>query len=169
MTRVTRRGFLATGAVTTVALSGCLGMGNSGEGSAEALVVETLDVGGSDGGEVVVKPPDTAVLIDFFATFCPPCKPQMAELGEIDERYPDLHMLSISWERDTDEIEAFWREYDGTWPVAHEPEMRVADRYDIGGRLPTKLVFDTAGEEIWRDSGLSRAETIAEHVERALE
>ena len=58
--------------------------------------METLEVGGSPGETIPVKPAGEAALLDFFATWCAPCKPQMAELRQIRSEYPDLHMLSIT-------------------------------------------------------------------------
>jgi len=168
MERLSRRQVLAATGTATLPLAGCVGFGGFG-GTNERITVETLDVEGSPGGEMVVNPPETAVLLDFFATWCQPCKPQMAELGEVGDRYPDLHMLSVSWEQDTEAIREFWAEYDGRWPVAQDTELRVAEAYEIDGRLPTKIVLDVDGDEVWRDVGLSEADTIAEHVEEVLD
>lgn len=155
----TRRSLLAGAA--TVGLAGCLGTDGS-----EADTIETLDIAGSPGEPVPVRPDGEVVLLDFWATWCAPCKPQMQELVEIRERFPEVHMLSITNESDAEAVRDFWREYDGTWPVAMDPEVRTNDRFDVT-RIPTKLVFDPDGEEVWRHTGLAAAETVADALREA--
>jgi thiol-disulfide isomerase/thioredoxin len=166
------------------ALAGCIGAGEgtAGDGSgggetgggsgttttdgSDGLVLSTLDVAGSPGGEVTVDPSGTVTLLDFFATWCAPCKPQMAHIREVEARFPDVHFLSITSERDREAIRSFWTEYEGTWPVAQDPELRATSKYNAG-QLPTMLVVDAEGNEVWRHVGLSSAEDIAEELRAA--
>ena len=128
--------------------------------------METLEVGGSPGETIPVKPAGEAALLDFFATWCAPCKPQMAELGSVQSEHPDLHMISVSREQDADLIRDFWVEYEGTWPVAQDTRLEAFQEYDVT-RIPTMIVLDAAGEEVWRHSGLAAAADIVEQVEEA--
>lgn len=157
-----RRALLAGMASAGVAgLAGCLG---SASDDAGRLTVETLAVGGSPGGEMVVRPEGEPALLDFWATWCAPCKPQMAELRTVVERFPDLHVLSITNESEQDAVRAFWHEYEGTWPVALDPDLATNDRFDVT-RIPTLLLLDADGSERWRHVGLAAADTIAAEVE----
>lgn len=155
MKRATRRAVLrAGGAATLASLAGCLGGGSS-----EGMSLETLDVRGSPGGELPVAPTGTVVLLDFFATWCAPCKPQMESLGSLNDQFPDVHLLSITNENDDPAIREFWREYDGNWPVAKDPELRATESFDVGG-IPTLLVLDPEGGEVWRHLGLAARDSI---------
>lgn len=159
----TRRALLAgIGTATAGALAGCLGALGGGE-DYDGLTLETLSVGGSPGGSVPVAP-DAVTLLDFFATWCAPCKPQMAELRTVDAAFPDLHLLSITSERDEDAIRGFWRQYEGTWPVAQDPDLQASSRYQAG-RVPTMILLDADGEEHWRHSGLAAANSIRREIE----
>ncbi len=182
----TRRRFLSRTAavglagVAVTGLAGCSGQdggaggGGSGDGTPTAtptptptgLQVETLEVEGSPGGTVPVKPAGETALLDFFATWCAPCKPQMAELRTVQSEHPDLHLLSVSQEEDADLIREFWVDYEGTWPVARDTRLEAFQEYDVT-RIPTMIVLDAEGEEVWRHSGLSAAEDIIEQVEEA--
>ncbi len=193
--RRTRRAFLArtasvvglAGAAATGGLAGCLGRdgdgGNGGDGgeaggsddapeaetptpTPEGLQLETLSVGGSPGDPVVVKPAGEPALLDFFATWCAPCKPQMEELRTVQSENPDLHLISMSQEEDPGVIRDFWTEYEGTWPVAQDTQLKAFQEYDVT-RIPTMIVLDAGGSEVWRHSGLSPAEDILEQVAEA--
>jgi thiol-disulfide isomerase/thioredoxin len=130
------------------------------------LQLETLAVGESPGGSMVVNPAKEATLLDFFATWCAPCKPQMAELRSVRSTFPDLHMLSLTRESDADAIRSFWTEFEGTWPVATDPQLKAFRTYGIK-RIPTLVLLDAEGSEVWRHSGLASADTITEKVEDA--
>jgi thiol-disulfide isomerase/thioredoxin len=110
--------------------------------------------------------PAAPALLDFWATWCAPCKPQMAELRTVREQFPDAHILSITNERDTAAVEEFWREFEGTWAVAQDTELRTNERFDVT-RMPTLLVFDAEGTEVWRHVGLAAADSIAAELREA--
>ena len=59
-----------------------------------------------------------------------------------------------------------WREYEGTWAVAQDTDLRTNERFGVT-RVPTLLVFDADGEEVWRHVGLAAAETVAEKLREA--
>jgi thiol-disulfide isomerase/thioredoxin len=167
---LTRRRLLGTtGASLAAGIAGCLGGGSGGGDGTETpdgLTVETVAVGDLQSETMAVTPAGEVVLLDFFATWCAPCKPQMDHLGEIHGRFPDVHMLSITWESDTDLVTEFWTDHDGTWPVAKDPEVRTGEEFGVD-RIPTMLIFDAEGTEVWRHSGLAATDSIAEQLRAA--
>jgi thiol-disulfide isomerase/thioredoxin len=170
-----RRAVLGASGAALTGLAGCTSLsgggdsGGSGSGAttADGLTLDTYDVAGSSGETVPVREPGAVTLLDFFATWCAPCKPMMAELRQVRSEFPDIHMLSITWEQEQAAIEDFWTEYEGTWDVASDPQLETGEQYDVGGQLPTTLVLDAEGNEAWRHVGLARADKIGSQVEAA--
>mgnify|MGYP006295268453 CR=1 FL=1 len=164
---VSRRDVLLTGGSAAIAgLAGCSAVLGGGSGTDSGLHLDTVDVAGSPGGSIPVNPSNEVVLLDFWATWCAPCKPQMAELRQLRQTFPDLHMLSITNETDIDAIKSFWRTYEGTWPVATDPDLETNERFGVR-RIPTLIVLDAAGTEQWRHVGLAAAESIAHALREA--
>lgn len=166
MRTCSRRDVLASGSVPlTAAIAGCLGSVTGG-GATTDMTVQGVEVRTSPGDRIVVLPSDRIALLDFWATWCAPCKPQMAELRTIREQFPDIHMLSITNETDVEAIKSFWREYEGTWPVSMDPDLETNDRFGVN-RIPTLLVFGRDGERVWKHVGLAEADSIAEELREA--
>ncbi|RLM57366.1 TlpA family protein disulfide reductase [Halobellus sp. Atlit-31R] len=165
--RTTRRGVVQAGVVglgSLTGLAGCLG-GSGGSGGGD-LDVETLDVGGSPGGAVPVRPDGRVVFLDFFATWCPSCKTQMTNFRALAERFPAVHLLSITWEDDQSAVRAFWTRHGGTWPVATDPQMQTGQAFGVE-TVPTMLLFDSEGTRVWQDTGLASVEAMADAIEQA--
>lgn len=164
ITRRSRRAFLQGGATAgAIALAGCLGGTRPASGT--GLSLQSLEVGGSPGGTVHLRREGTVSLLDFFATWCTPCKPQMAELRQVRSTFDEssLHQVSITSESDRDAIRSFWTEYEGTWPVVLDTDLEANQRYDVTG-IPTMVLIDEDGTEHWRHTGLAAAETVIEEV-----
>jgi thiol-disulfide isomerase/thioredoxin len=163
----TRRRIVRTGVVGMTGLAGLAGCLDDADGPSGAdLRVETLDVGGSPGDTVPVKPAGRIVLLDFFATWCPSCKTQMSNFRTIARRFPDVHLLSITWEDEPSAVRGFWNRHGGAWPVATDPRMRTGQAFGVE-TVPTMLLFDPEGTQVWRDTGLASVDAMTTAIERA--
>ena len=181
----TRRQALAAAAAGVATLAGCSGLvsdpdpGPTAEGrgagetatdSQDSLSLETVAVGGSPGETVSLRPADRPVLLDFFATWCAPCVPQMGTLRAVRSTFApaDLRMVSVTSEADEAAVREFWQQHDGAWPVATDPRSRAVREYSVTG-VPTLLVVTPDGTVTWRHTGLAGRDTLLEQVERALD
>lgn len=142
-------------------------VGSPGSGE---LLLPSLDVGGSPGSLVALRPSGKVALLDFFATWCPPCGPEMEHLRAVRERYDasELSVVSITQETDEATVESFWEEYRGTWPVVLDPGVRAGQRFGVTS-LPTILVLAPDGTEVERRTGLVREPALVEAVDAALD
>lgn len=179
--RTRRQTLRAAAAAGAAALAGCSGLlergsepnaaGTDGTAAADRDVIqlETLAVGGSPGKMVALRPLDRPILLDFFATWCAPCVPQMETLRAVRSTFAPaaLRMVSVTSEADESAVREFWQRHDGTWPVATDPRSRAVREYSVTG-VPTLLVVVPDGTVTWRHTGLAGRETLLEQVERAL-
>lgn len=161
--RRSRRVFLA-GAVA-VGMGGCLGSSKE-----DVIRLRTLEVAGSPGGTVPVRRPGTVTLVDFFATWCVPCRHQMATLGAVRSTFDgdELYLTSVTTETDESAIRDFWRSYDGRWPVLLDPDIEATRAYEVKG-IPTLVIVGRAGEIHWSHRGLARESTLMRELREAIE
>jgi len=87
------------------------------------------------------------VLINFWATWCPPCRLEMPTMERIysDYKAKGFEILAINIEPDAkEEIREFTRELRLTFPVLLDPDMRVTRKYRLIG-LPVSMLIDRQG------------------------
>lgn len=167
---VDRRSLLTATAGSLVSgLAGCTGILDRDQDDPQGIRLESLDVGGSPGGPVDLRPADKVVLLDFFATWCAPCKPEMENLRAARSRYsPDsVFILSITQETDEAAIKEFWREYNGTWPVVIDANLEATEKYEVTG-IPTIIIFSPAGSRVMRHTGLAGEDKLLANLDAAL-
>ena len=127
-------------------VSGC----SAGSGSAGAQVgqpapdckLQNLDGQSISLSDLRGKP----VLLNFWATGCPPCRAEMPHLQEIYEERAGrgLEVLAISIGESASTVKEFLQSQDLSLPVLLDTEGNTARRYNIGG-IPTTFFIDSDG------------------------
>jgi thiol-disulfide isomerase/thioredoxin len=114
-------------------------------------------------GRVELRPEGSVTLLNFFATWCKPCREEMPDFRRLRAEYdPDsLHMVSITPEVDETLIREFWEKYGGTWPVVTDPSLKATEKWDANS-YPTNLLFDRNGDPTEGDSPEIRAREFSE-------
>lgn len=87
-----------------------------------------------------------AVLINFWATWCGPCRIEMPALQERFERYQEegLVVLAIDFDEPPEEVEFFSDEFGLTFDVLLDPGGEIQSLYRILG-YPTSYFVDPEG------------------------
>ena len=86
------------------------------------------------------------VLVNFWATWCPPCRKEMPDLEELSKQFKDqgLVVLAISDEEDA-KVRPFIAEHGYSFNVLLDPGRTVSERYFVDG-IPKNFVFDRDGK-----------------------
>ncbi len=119
------------------------------------------------------------LLINFWATWCVPCRAEFPDLVKIREQFPTerLDFVTVSLD-DASEIEtgvpAFLREVRGdAMPAfllnADDPEVAI-NMLDSTwrGELPATFLFDRAGTLVYKHKGRVKPAELAAVIEKAL-
>ncbi|MEP6923873.1 MAG: TlpA disulfide reductase family protein, partial [Pyrinomonadaceae bacterium] len=111
-----------------------------------------------------------AVILDFWATFCPPCEEEIPHLVELSNKYPkDLQIvgLHVGGVQDKPNIADFVSKYRMSYDLGY-PEQDLMDFYLEGDdRIPQTLVFDRKGRLVRKFVGFTPA--IKADLDRAVD
>ena len=96
------------------------------------------------------------VLINFWATWCSPCKKEMVYLDKFERKYKDegLSILSISVDsqKSLSHVRSYIRANDYIYDVFLDPNRQVFKKLN-GNLMPTNVLIDTEGKVLWRHYG----------------
>ena len=86
------------------------------------------------------------VLINFWATWCPPCREEMPLFKRVYERYKNkgFEILAVSTDTSVDPVKKFVKEYKLDFPVLLDTD-NISSLYGIQG-LPTSFLIDREGK-----------------------
>lgn len=94
------------------------------------------------------------VVLDFYATWCPPCREETPHLVELQRRYgaKGLHIvgLNVGGPDDRDRVADFVTEFKIPYALGY-PDPQMTDLYmSDDGSIPQAFVFDRKGKLIKR-------------------
>ncbi|MBE0565610.1 MAG: TlpA family protein disulfide reductase [Krumholzibacteria bacterium] len=100
------------------------------------------------------------VLVNFFATWCPPCIAEMPHLQrDVWERFggEGFAMVSVAREEGADVVAPFVRKHGAGWPCALDTDRSVFARY-AEAFIPRSYVLDRNGRIAFQAQGYEEAE-----------
>lgn len=87
------------------------------------------------------------VVVNFWATWCPPCIEETPSLRRFSEILKDegVIVVGVSVDEDLDALRKFVAEYELSFPVARDPKRAVAARYGTF-KFPETYIIDRSGK-----------------------
>ncbi len=110
------------------------------------------------------------LVMDFWATWCPPCRESVGELKELTKKYSADKLVLISVSADKDD--SAWREFVDKkhmeWLQYRDSDHQLLDSFGIHA-FPTYLVIDGDGIIRTRITGLNPQESVVHRLRATLE
>jgi thiol-disulfide isomerase/thioredoxin len=111
-----------------------------------------------------------AVLLNFWATYCEPCKLEMPWFVELQKQYGPQGFQIVGVAMDdtsTEDIVNFARKLGVNYPILLGKES-VGQSYGGVSVLPTTFFLDRNGKVIAREFGLQSRSVFVDHIKEAL-
>ncbi|RLI64371.1 MAG: hypothetical protein DRP02_09920 [Candidatus Gerdarchaeota archaeon] len=105
------------------------------------------------------------VLLDFFATWCQPCKMAMAEFAEVKSHFSSSELVIISISTDVEPestLESYAATNGITWKLVIDT-ISLSDYYEVVS-IPTIYIFDLDQKVGYADSGVKDASTLIQVI-----
>lgn len=85
------------------------------------------------------------VLVNFWATWCPPCRKEMPDLEAMYQRFKErgLVILAIS-DEDASKVKPFIEERKFSYPILLDPGRKVSETFRVEG-IPKSFLYDRNG------------------------
>jgi thioredoxin-like negative regulator of GroEL len=109
------------------------------------------------------------VVLDFWATWCPPCRASVPELKDLTKKYPSEKLILISVSADEDD--GAWREFvskkNMDWAQYRDADHKLLHAFSIHS-FPTYLVIDGDGIIKERLRGMNPQESFVHRLKATL-
>ncbi len=124
------------------------------------------DLNGNTISTVALK--GKVIIVNFWATWCPPCREEIPELIDLQDKYKDkLQIIGVSMDEDASpaEVNAFAQKAGINYPVVMGKD--IAQEYGGVPALPTSFVVNKDGGVVQKHVGIVQPDEIEAEV-RAL-
>jgi len=115
-----------------------------------------------DGGTVTLsnyaKAPGKVVVMDIWATWCPPCRLEIPYLIDLQDKFKEkpVAILGVSLDKSKSDVTAFAKQQKINYTIALDPGAdKLASLYKVGG-IPTTYIIDKHGVIRYVHSGFPR-------------
>lgn len=89
-----------------------------------------------------------AVLVNLWATWCPPCRAEMPTIQKVYEEFKDQGFVvlgvNLTYQDDSTAVVPFVQEYGLSFPILIDETGKVAQKYELRS-LPSSFFIDRSG------------------------
>ncbi|CAA0099053.1 Thiol-disulfide oxidoreductase ResA [BD1-7 clade bacterium] len=87
------------------------------------------------------------VLLNFWASWCGPCRKEMPYLDDIQQKYSDLGftVLGVNVDKDSKKADLILKDIPVSFPVLFDPDGKVSEMYDVNA-MPITVIIDKDGK-----------------------
>ena len=134
---------------------------------------KSIDLKLEDNKIILKDYPNKIVLINFFATWCPPCKAEIPNLIKLQNDHKnDIVVISVLLEdnKSNEEITSFVKDFDINYTVTNSPENYALAK-GIGGikSIPTMFLVDKNSNIFQKYVGIVPFEMMEIDIKKVLE
>jgi thiol-disulfide isomerase/thioredoxin len=86
------------------------------------------------------------VMLNFWASWCGPCKTEMPLLENIYKKYNKMGftLIGVNVEPDSKDADAWLKQTPVSFPVIYDKDSKVSKMYDVSG-MPSTVIIDRKG------------------------
>jgi len=100
------------------------------------------------------------IYVDFWATWCVPCRKSFPWMNEIHEKYKTkgFEIIAINLDKDTAQVSKFLEKYPAKFKIAYDPEGTTAKTFNVQ-TMPSSFLINQQGNIIFKYRGFRKNDT----------
>lgn len=113
---------------------------------------------------------DKGVILNFWGTWCEPCREEMPEMNQIyNEGHDDYEIIAVNVSEDEQQINQFFSSLDEdmSFPIALDRNRQVTKAYQVGP-LPTTIAINKNGVVVGKQEYQLSADDINNFIEQSI-
>lgn len=101
------------------------------------------------------------VMLNFWATYCPPCEEEMPYMQNVYQEYREkgIEIVSVNLDSTEPVVQNFIKEYGLDFPVLRDSDGSVRELYTVGP-IPSTVFIDADGKIVRRVEGALTLENL---------
>ena len=109
------------------------------------------------------------VILNYWATWCAPCRKEIPELSELHDERQDITVLGLAYEDvDKEMFEEFLQEFHVSYPILVADVYQPPEPFGAPRVLPTTIILDPAGRSVKAFLGPVTRQDIEAYVDAQL-
>lgn len=94
------------------------------------------------------------VYLDFWASWCKPCRESFPWMNSLLTRYPAdrFTVITINLDAETGEMHRFLEKIGADFDIYHDPSGAIAEQFELQG-MPTSYLIDASGKVVRKHIG----------------
>ena len=109
---------------------------------------------------------DKVVVVDFWASWCGPCKESFPIMNELHRKYRDqgVVILAVNVDESRADMDAFLKQHAAEFPVIRDAAQKLVEKVEVG-TMPSSFILDRAGKVRFMHTGFKGEETRKKYLE----
>jgi len=111
------------------------------------------------------------VYVDFWATWCAPCRKSLPWMEQMHEKYKDLGftIIGVNMDGKADVAQKFARANGVKFTIARDPKGKIAEAFGVRG-MPSSYLIGRNGKIIYSHEGFRSSDksSLEQHFKKAL-
>lgn len=95
------------------------------------------------------------VYLDFWASWCGPCKESFPWLNSLKKKFPNLVVIGINLDKEKADAEKFLKEHPAQFPIVYNPAGQLAEKFGVKG-MPYSVIFNKKGGKAFSHIGFNK-------------
>lgn len=130
-----------------------------------------FDLPGKDGAVQLAKFQGKVVYVDFWASWCGPCRQSFPWMNEMQAKYGarGLQVVGVNLDAKTDDARRFLAETPARFTIAFDPAGATPRAYGIKG-MPSSVLIGPDGKVVYEHAGFKEADRaeLEQAIQKAL-